>query len=382
MAEHAKLSASSAKKWLNCAGSIALEKRIPKEESTFAQEGTTAHKLAEIKIKKALSQITQRDYANMIKTLKIDDDMNRHTDDYKDFVLTQYRKGLIHKNDVLIELEKRVDYSNYAPEGFGTSDVVIVTDRHIEIIDFKYGKGVKVDATNNYQLMLYALGALNAYDWLYDITNVTMTIFQPRLDNISSYEMSASELYEWGKSIKEKAQKAYTETGECVVGTHCTEGFCRAIPICRAFAEYIQTVNNSTGKKPRELTHDELIDAIEKADNLAKWAKGIKEYVLQQMLQGVEFEGYKLVEGRKSRVFSIDDDEVAKILLEKGYTEDIVYKKEVRTVADMQKQLKVDFDSVLGQFVLVKRGSPTIAPIDDSRPTYSSAESDFKEIKS
>ena len=195
MAEHAKLSASSAKKWLNCAGSIALEKRIPKEESTFAQEGTTAHKLAEIKIKKALSQITQRDYANMIKTLKIDDDMNRHTDDYKDFVLTQYRKGLIHKNDVLIELEKRVDYSNYAPEGFGTSDVVIVTDRHIEIIDFKYGKGVKVDATNNYQLMLYALGALNAYDWLYDITNVTMTIFQPRLDNISSYEMSTSELY-------------------------------------------------------------------------------------------------------------------------------------------------------------------------------------------
>ena len=130
------------------------------------------------------------------------------------------------------------------------------------------------------------------------------------------------------------------------------------------------------------MTHDELIDAIEKADNLAKWAKGIKEYVLQQMLQGVEFEGYKLVEGRKSRVFSIDDDEVAKILLEKGYTEDIVYKKEVRTVADMQKQLKVDFDSVLGQFVLVKRGSPTIAPIDDSRPTYSSAESDFKEIKS
>ena len=336
--------------------------------------------MGEIKINKALSVISQVDYDNIKNTLSINDDMERYTDDYKDFVLTEYRKGLIYKNAVLIELEKRVDYSKYVPQGFGTSDVVIVTDRQIQIIDLKYGKGVKVNAEKNVQLMLYALGALEEYDWLYDITHVTMTIYQPRMDNISTYEMSASELYEWGKSITKQAQKAYDGTGECVAGEHCTEGFCRAKPICRAFAEYVQSVNHSVGKKPRELTHDELVDAIEKAEKLSKWAKGIKEYVIQQMLQGMEFDGYKLVEGRKSRVYSIEDEKVATLLLEKGYSEDIVYKKEVRTVADMEKQLNVDFDSVLGKFVLVKRGAPTIAPMDDKRPAYNSAVSDFNDI--
>ncbi|MEY8321973.1 DUF2800 domain-containing protein [Lachnospiraceae bacterium 46-61] len=379
MANHAKLSASSAIKWLNCTASIRMEENIPKEESTFAKEGTTAHTLAELKLRCAIGSISKEEYDREIEKLEIDEEMEKHTECYKNFVLEKYRKNLTYSNDVLIAIEKCVDYSRFARKGFGTADALLICDRHIDVIDLKYGKGVEVSAENNPQIMLYALGALEEYDWLYDIKNVTMAIYQPRKNNISTFEMTAKELYQWGESIQNIAEEAYNGNGECVPGAHCTEGFCRAIPICRAFAESMCEVSKYQGKKLSELSHYEIAHIIEKAESLAKWAKGIKEYALQQALQGVEFKGYKVVEGRKTRAYSIPDDDVAKILFKKGYTEDIVYKKSLRTVADMEKQLKDKFHDVLGEFVAVHR-NPTLVPLDDKRPLYGSAENDFKYV--
>lgn len=381
MAEHAKLSASSAKKWLNCTGSVALEKQIPPEETVFAKEGTTAHKLGELKIKKELNLISHNDYYSQRETLAIDNDMENYTQEYCDFVLTNYSKKLVYENNALLELEQKVDYSNYVKEGFGTADALIVSDRHIEVIDLKYGKGVEVSAENNPQLMLYGLGALEAYDWLYDIKNVTMTIYQPRKDNISTFEMNTDDLYKWGESIREIAERAYNGNGECVAGKHCTEGFCRAKSICKAFAEYAGGIEKYKAKQIETLSQREIAEILDKIDALVKWAKAVKEYALQQMLNGVEFAGFKLVEGRKSRCYNVTENEIANMLLEKGYTEDIVYKKELRSVADMKKVLGADFDDILSGFVLTKGGCPTIARIEDKRHIYNSAEYDFKDVE-
>lgn len=381
MAEHAKLSASSAKKWLNCTGSVALEKQIPPEETEFAKEGTTAHKVGELKIKKELNLISHNDYYSQRETLAIDNDMENYTQEYCDFVLTNYRKKLVYGNNALLELEQKVDYSNYVKEGFGTTDALIVSDRHIEVIDLKYGKGVEVSAENNPQLMLYGLGALERYDWLYDIKNVTMTIYQPRKDNISTFEMKADDLYKWGESIKKIADIAYSEKGECHAGKHCIEGFCRAKSICKAFAEYAGNIEKYKAKEIETLSECEIAEILDKIDALVKWAKAVKEYALQQMLNGMELTGFKLVEGRKSRCYNVTEDEIANMLLEKGYAENVVYKKELRSVADMEKVLKGDFKSVLGDFVTVKNGAPTIARIEDKRDTYNSAEYDFKDIE-
>lgn len=379
MANHAKLSASSAIKWLNCTASIRMEEKMPKKESAFAKEGITAHILAELKLRCALRSISKEEYDREIEKLEIDEEMEKYTEGYKNFVLEKYRKILTYGNDMLIVLEKCINYSRFVKKGFGTADALLIYDGHIDVIDLKYGKGVEVSAKNNPQLMLYGLGALETYDWLYDVKNVTMTIYQPRKDNISTFEMTAKELYQWGESIQNIADEAYNGNGVCAAGAHCTKGFCRAIPICRAFAESMWEVTKYQGRKLSELSHDEIAYIIEKADSLAKWAKGIKEYTLQQALQGVEFKGYKVVEGRKTRTYSIPDDDVAKILFEKGYAEDIVYKKSLRTVADMEKQLKDKFHDVLGEVVAVHR-NPTLVPLEDKRPPYNSPENDFKYI--
>lgn len=381
MEKHAILSASSAKKWLNCTGSVALEKQFPKQESEFAKEGTTAHKLAEIKIKKEIALINHNDYYKQKEALQIDDDMENYTENYSDFVLANYRKKKLYDDiNTILELEKKVDYSRWAKQGFGTADALIIANNTIEVIDLKYGKGVKVDAQNNPQLMLYGLGALEAYDWLYDIKNIVMTIYQPRIDNISTFEMKAKALYEWGESIKEIAERAYSGKGECVAGKHCTEGFCRAMHVCKAFAEYAGSVKKYKEKEIETLTECEIAEVLNNIDAIVKWANAVKEYALQQMLNGTEFTGFKLVEGRKSRCYNVTDDEVAKILLQKGYTENVIYKKTLRSVSDMKKVLGADFDNILSEFVLIKRGAPTIARIEDKRPLYNSAESDFKDI--
>ncbi len=377
MTEHAKLSASSAEKWLNCPGSVALEKLFPQQDTEFTKEGNIAHKLAEIKIKRAFSQISNEKYYQQRNDMEINDDMEKYTDEYVDFVTEKYRKALVYSSPFL-ELEKKLDFSKWVKDGFGTADVVIVYNGHIEMIDLKYGQGVKVNAENNYQLMLYALGALEEYDYLYDIKSVTMTIFQPRKDNISTFQMSSKELYQWGESIKPISETAYHETGKCTSGDHCSKGFCRAIPVCRVLSKDLEGIEESL-KNPNCLTNAEIAEILQKVDLLAKRAKSIKEYALKQALKGEIFPGYKVVEGRKSRSFDLSEQQIQYLLLQHGYTDDVIYKKSIRTVADYEKVIGENFEEIFGSHILVTR-NPILAPIEDKRPIFNSAENDFKNI--
>lgn len=377
--KHAKLSASGAKKWLNCPLSVTLESLIEEPESPYAIEGTKAHNVSELKLKRKLNRISKEIYDKEILNLDVDEEMHHYTDDYCDNVLE-----IVYKYDLnysLIKLEGRVDFSPWVPEGFGTSDVIIISGSTMNIIDLKYGKGVQVNAENNPQLMLYALGALNDYGFLCSIDNVIITIIQPRLDHISSFEMSAKELLSWGDSIKPKAFNAFNGVGECVVGSHCTEGFCKARPICRAYAKQKLNLKNYGNKEPEQLTNQETVEILNLSKGLVEWCNSVREYAIKQALKGEEYEGYKLVEGRSTRAFNIDEDKVIDVLKTAGFTQEELCKTTLKSLTTLEKQLgKKEFEKHLGEFISKKQGAPTLSPVTDQRPIYNSAEEDFKDV--
>lgn len=376
---HAKLSASGAKKWLNCPLSVKLESKIPNESSTYAEEGTKAHELSELKLRRKLNLIGNKVYADELSKLSFDCEMDKYTDYYCNEVIR-----IVHKYDLnysMVKLEERVDFSYWVPEGFGTSDVIVISNNVLEIIDLKYGKGVKVSADNNPQLMLYALGTLNDYGYLYDVKRVKLTIIQPRLDNISSFEVSIKDLYKWGSEIKPKALKAFKGEGECIVGKHCDEGFCRAKPICKAYADERLKLAKFEFKHPQELSNDDIADILEKVDGLVKWGKTVKDYALSQALQGVEFKGFKVVEGKSNRIFKIEEQEIIKILQNGGFKVEDVCETSLKSLSTLEKLLgKEDFKSILGDYVIKPAGKPTLVSIDDVRPIFNNSVNDFKNI--
>lgn len=374
MTVHAKLSASGAKKWLNCPGSVVLEAQFPDESSAYAQEGTTAHSLGEAKIRLAVKAYTNAKYQKAIKGLMIDEEMESYTDGYRDFVLERFNAAKAKTPDAKLLLEQRLDFSEYVPEGFGTGDCVIVAGGYLEIIDLKYGAGVVVDAENNPQLRLYALGAFEAWDYLYGIDEITMTIYQPRRDNISTETISAEELSAWGEAVKAKAELANSGTEECFAGCHCDEGFCKARPICRAYTDSCNQLAALEFKRPALLSLEEVAETLELSARLVKWAELVKAYALDQALSGANIPGYKLVEGRSSRGFAAEDEAVISTLTEAGYNrEDLIISK-LRTVADMEKFLgKKAFNELLDNMVTKTTGTPTLVPISDKRPEIHSA---------
>ena len=377
--KHAKLSASGSKKWLNCPLSVKLESKIPNESSTYAEEGTKAHELSELKLRRKLNLIGNKVYADELSKLSFDDEMDKYTDYYCDAVL-----GIVYKYDLnysMVKLEERVDFSPWVIEGFGTSDVIVISNNVLEIIDLKYGKGVLVSAENNPQLMLYALGVLNDYGYLYNIEKVIMTIVQPRLDNISSFSISIPELLEWGKDVRVRASKAYNGEGECIVGKHCDEGFCRAKPICKAYADERLKLAKFEFKHPQELSNDDIADILEKVDGLVKWGKTVKDYALSQALQGVEFKGFKVVEGKSNRIFKIEEQEIIKILQNGGFKVEDICETSLKSLSTLEKLLgKEDFKSILGDYVIKPAGKPTLVSIDDVRPIFNNSVNDFKNI--
>lgn len=376
---HAKLSASGAKKWINCPLSVELESKIPNEESEYAKEGTKAHELSELKLKRELNLIGKESYDEAINKLNVDEEMDKYTDYYCNAVL-----DIVHKYDLnysVVKLEERVNFSPWVPEGFGTSDVVVISDNVMDIIDLKYGKGVKVSAENNPQLMLYALGVLNDYNYLCDIKKVNLTIIQPRLDNVSIFTISVDDLLKWGEEIKPKAIKAFKGEGECVVGKHCDEGFCRAKPICRTYADERLKIAKYEFKEPTELSNDDIAEIIEKVDELVKWSKTIKDYALKQALNGEEFKGFKVVEGKSNRTFNIEEIEIIKILEKGGFKVEEVCETSLKSLSALEKMLgKKDFKNILGSHVIKPMGKPTLVPINDVRPIFNSANMDFKNI--
>lgn len=381
---HARLSASGAKKWINCPGSIQLEENFEDKPSQFAEEGTNAHALGEAKIRLATKEYNRTKYHNAIRNLEITEDMEDYAESYKNYVIERYNSALQKTPDAILMLEQRLDFSKYVPDGFGTGDAVIIAEGKLEIIDLKYGKGVEVSAVDNPQLRLYALGAYEAFDMLYGFDTVEMTIYQPRLDNISSENISVAELLEWGESVKKAAQLANDDSViECVAGKHCDTGFCKARPVCRAYAEERQKMAVYDFKPPAMLTVAEIADIIEQSASLEKWAKLVCNYALEQAYKhGVEYPGYKVVEGRSNRKYSKPDSEVAKILTDNGYQESDILVHKLKGITDIEKLLgKKTFAEVLGSYVVKPPGKPTLVCSEDKRPAINSAtqaQEDFK----
>lgn len=381
---HARLSASGAKKWINCPGSIQLEENFEDKPSQFAEEGTNAHALGEAKIRLATKEYNRTKYHNAIRNLEITEDMEDYAESYKNYVIERYNSALQKTPDAILMLEQRLDFSKYVPDGFGTGDAVIIAEGKLEIIDLKYGKGVEVSAVDNPQLRLYALGAYEAFDMLYGFDTVEMTIYQPRLDNISSESISVAELLEWGESVKKAAQLANDDSViECVAGKHCDTGFCKARPVCRAYAEERQKMAVYDFKPPAMLTVAEIADIIEQSASLEKWAKLVCDYALEQAYKhGVEYPGYKVVEGRSNRKYSKPDSKVAKILTDNGYQESDILVHKLKGITDIEKLLgKKTFAEVLGSYVVKPPGKPTLVCSEDKRPAINSAmqaQEDFK----
>ena len=374
MTIHAKLSASGAKKWLACPGSVVLESRFPDEGSAYAAEGTAAHSLGEAKIRLAVKELTNAKYQKAIKGLAITEEMEGYTDGYRDFVLERFNAARAKTPDAKLLLEQRLDFSEYVPEGFGTGDCVIVAAHELEIIDLKYGAGVVVSAEGNPQLRLYALGALEAWDMLYGTRTIAMTIYQPRRDNISTETVSAAELLEWGEAVQEKARLANSGTEDCFAGSHCDEGFCKARPICRAYADSCNSLAALDFKRPASLSLEEIAETLDLSARLVKWAELVKAYAAELALSGVEVPGYKLVEGRSSRAYALDDDAIMQMLLKADYAQEEITVTKLRTVADMEKTIgKVAFSKILADAVVKTPGAPTLVPITDKRPAINSA---------
>ena len=278
--------------------------------------------------------------------------------------------------DPVVLVEQKLDFSKYVPDSFGTADCVIVADDTLTVIDLKYGVGILVDAEQNTQMMLYALGALLMFDGIYDIETVTMTIFQPRRDNVSTFSMRKSELIDWAENVlKPKAELAYKGEGEFNAGSHCQ--FCKVKATCRKRAEYNLELAKYDFEMPDSLEDDEIEIILSKADEFISWLGDVKEYALNQALQGKQWKDYKLVEGRSNRKYK-NESAAAKIVEDAGFDP---YEHKVLGITAMQKMLgKTKFNELLGDFIEKPQGKPTLVPMSDKRPTMkNTAKEDFKE---
>lgn len=375
MSDHAVLSASGAHRWLNCLPSARLELEFVNNESSAAAEGTAAHALCEHKLKKALHMRSKRPVS-----IYNSDEMEEHSDAYVEFVMEQLELAKQSCTDPLILIEQRLDFSCYVPQGFGTGDCIIIADRKLHIIDFKYGMGVLVDAVDNPQMKLYALGALEIYDSLYDIEEVSMTIFQPRRENVSTWTIRVEELKDWAeKELKPKAKKAYDGEGEYLPGEWCT--FCRAAVKCRARAEEKLKLAQSEFKLPPLLTDSEIEEVLSKLSDLTKWANEIIAYATDAAVNhDKEWHGFKVVEGRSVRKYK-DEDAVAEVAKANGYKD--IFRQSLITLTEMERLMgKAKFEKILGDLIYKPPGKPTLVPLSDKRPAMnvSNAKNEFNEI--
>ncbi|MED5019308.1 DUF2800 domain-containing protein [Paenibacillus chibensis] len=371
---HALLSASSAHRWLDCTPSARLEETLPDTTSDAAKEGTVAHEIAELKLRRALVEpISTRSFNAQLKKLKdkelFDEEMLQYTDTY-----VEYIQGVVHAfpSPPYIAVERRVDYSSYAPEGFGTADCIVIGSKQLHINDFKYGKGVQVSAVDNPQMKLYALGALKAYSLLYEIETVHLAIIQPRISGqASEWSISAADLLAWGESIKPKALQAFKGEGEYVVGSHC--GFCRAKEICRARVEHLLAAGSRAPMKPPLIGWDEVGEVLKKAEGIVSWYNGLKKLALAEVLKGGNVSGWKAVAGRGSRDYA-DLDAAFKFLQEKGIDEAVLFNRQPLTPPALEEALgKKQYKELLEKpgHVISRSGAPTLAPADDARPAFS-----------
>ena len=359
---HALLSASSAARWLACPPSAVAAAAYPKQDTEFTQEGTLAHEVAEL-IAISGRRHCLDDVQMWTRSQDVTEEMIDCAKSYRDYIAE-----LKSTDDAVVLLEQRVDFSPWVPDGFGTCDCIILQGEMMDIIDYKFGKGVAVSANRNPQMMLYALGALNDYGFAYDVQKIRMHIFQPRINNISTYETTVADLVAWADEVvKPTAELAAKGKGDYKPGEHCR--FCPHAGRCR---ELTKVCTEYVGKmKVPCLASWEVADVLQMEPTISIWLKRVKEQALTTMLNGGEIPGYKVVAGRGSRSWA-DELEVAAELEKHGISRDEYTETKILSVAQMEKALggKKKFNELIGGHVLSVAGSPTIAPATDKRPAY------------
>lgn len=383
---HALLSASGASRWIACTPSARLEEQFENRGSSFAEEGTLAHEFAELnlKLKGEIGLIDRYEHEALCAPLKQSPyyslEMEEHVQKHISYVIEQYTEAQRVTPDAVLLIEQRVDITHLIEEGFGTCDIIIIADGVLEVIDLKYGAGVRVSAENNSQLKLYGSGALEAYEMLYDIHTVRLTITQPRMDSISSWEISADDLRTWGEEVvKPKALQAYAGEGAQVPGEHCR--FCRASAKCRAQADIALQTAKDDFTDPRLLTDSELVEVYKKAPQVEAWLKSVAGFMFEEALAGKTWPDLKLVEGQCRRGWT--DEQAVIMKLKKDYKATDIGNFKVKGIGEVEKLVgKKNFTSLLGDLVVFKKTSPSLVPVSDKRPAMSStdsAKSDFAE---
>jgi len=396
MTAHAKLSASGSEKWMTCTPSANLEAQFPDEGSEFAREGTFAHELFEMEMNYILERLTGKDYktrrAALMKNAFYSQELEDYVQEAVDFATERIREIKHECKDPVIMVEKRLDFSNWVPEGFGTGDLVIVADGIVEVMDLKYGKGIYVDPLSNSQLRLYGLGAINELSHLYDIFRVRMTVLQPRLHNFGSEELHADVLLDWAANeVKPLAAMAWEGRGEFVAGEHCTSCFCKARYTCPARAaqaiaiaqQEFGAIEDAQPPLPESLSMDRIAELLPKADMVIDWFNDLKAFALKQATEhNTIVPGYKMVEGRSNRKYS-DQDAVAAKLVASGVPEEVIYERSLLGITAMEKAVgKKVFAEVLDGLIIKPEGKPTLVPVSDKRPALASAASAVEDFSS
>lgn len=380
MSSHALLSPSASHRWLHCTAAPRLEEGIKDEGSDYAAEGTLAHAYCAMKLKEFLGLPTdgEKEEIAALQEKYGTGEMSEYTDTYATIVLEKFNAARAVTPDAQLLVETRLDFSDYVPDAFGTADAIIIADGTMEIIDFKYGKGVKVSAVENPQMLIYALGAYARFAFEYRIDNLRATIVQPRIDNLSEYEITVEELTSWASNVlTPAAEKAYKGEGPQTPGSWCQ--FCKVKNQCRALSDKCKA---AVAVDPKLITPEELAkDVLPMVPIVKTWISGVEEFALAQALSGVQLPGWKIVEGRSIRKIT-DTYSVADALTKSGYTQSDIYKPvEMRTITELEKLVgKKQFAALCGEWVNKPQGKPTLAPESDKRKAIDPAADDFKDV--
>lgn len=379
--KHALLSPSAAHRWMNCTAAPLLERDVEDKGSTFAEEGTLAHAYCAKKLKEFLGLAVDEEKAEIAQ---LDEqyhsgEMDEYTDTYKTIVLEKFNAARAKTKDAQLLVEVKLDFSHYVPDAFGTSDAIIIADGVMEVIDFKYGKGVKVSAVENPQMMIYALGAWDLFNFEYDIRKVRMTIVQPRIDNLSEFELDAADLINWAvDELQPKANEAYAG-GKQKPGNWCQ--FCKVKANCKALSSVCieaQQANPDPRKISKEVMESTILPLL---STFKTWLTGVEEYSLEQALNGVQYQGFKIVEGRSIRKIT-NPTAVMELLSKEGFAKESYIKPtELRSITDLEKLIgKKRFGTICAEYINKPQGKPTLVPESDKRPAFNQAADDFKDI--
>lgn len=384
---HALLGASKASQWINCPPSARLQESVPDKRSEYADEGTAAHELSELILRRTLTPCNEAERLKLDKAIAYFKESNPYycsemesaVSDYVDAVTERFMAAKARSSDAVILLEDRLDFTEWVPDGYGTGDVVLISDEVMEIIDLKYGKGVPVSAIGNPQLRLYGLGAWSNWNYLYSIKEVNLTIVQPRLDSVSTDTVLLGELIEWAETVvKTAAALADAGEGEYKSGDHCR--WCKVKGNCRARADENMKALAYEFQDPALLSLEEVGSVLFVAEQLKAWAKDVEDYAFEQAKNGTKIPAWKLVEGRSNRV--ITNKEALKVkLIEAGFEESKLLKpQELLGIGDLETKVvgsKKKFAALVGDLVIKPQGKPVLVPETDKRPELNSIENDF-----